>query len=90
MKGTLLLLLILLGLSHFVCLEAVPVTRTESLTHDLKVLDLAGVNIHNHKVMIGMKWELVEARIAERMDMELHDYPPSGANGRHTPKPPYP
>ncbi|KAK8465826.1 hypothetical protein PHAVU_009G186700 [Phaseolus vulgaris] len=80
MKGTLLLLLILLGLSHFVCLEAVPVT----------ILDLAGVNIHNHKVMIGMKWELVEARIAERMDMELHDYPPSGANGRHTPKPPYP
>ncbi|KAK7354159.1 hypothetical protein VNO80_19617 [Phaseolus coccineus] len=90
MKGTLLLLLILLGLSHFVCLEAVPVTRTGSLTHDPKVFDLAGVNIHSHKVMSGIKWELVEPSIGERMDVELHDYPPSGANGRHTPKPPYP
>ncbi|XP_014495633.1 uncharacterized protein LOC106757475 [Vigna radiata var. radiata] len=83
MKSTLfhLLFLILLGLSHFACLQAVPITRTESLTQDPKVLDLAGGNIHNHKV---------EATIDERMDIELHDYPPSGANGRHTPKPPYP
>jgi len=41
-------------------------------------------------VITGVKWQLVEATIAERMDIELHDYPPSGANGRHTPKPPYP
>lgn len=26
----------------------------------------------------------------ERIDLELHDYPPSGANGRHTPRGPYP
>jgi len=44
----------------------------------------------NIQVITGVKWQLVEATIAERMDIELHDYPPSGANGRHTPKPPYP
>ncbi|QCE13926.1 hypothetical protein DEO72_LG11g924 [Vigna unguiculata] len=87
MKNTLfqLMFLLLLGLS-----EAVPITRTESLTQDPKVLDLAGGNIHNLKVISGRKWHLVEATIGERMDIELHDYPPSGANGRHTPKPPYP
>lgn len=27
-------------------------------------------------------------RINERMDLELNDYAPSGANGRHTPRAP--
>lgn len=31
-----------------------------------------------------------EPTVVERMDLELHDYPPSGANGRHTPRVPYP
>ncbi|KAK7411416.1 hypothetical protein VNO78_02849 [Psophocarpus tetragonolobus] len=92
MKGTLfhLLLLILLGLSHFMCLKAVPITRTESLMQDLKSLHPAPDNIHNHKILSEIKWQQEEPFIAERMDMELHDYPPSGANPRHTPKPPYP
>lgn len=30
-----------------------------------------------------------EQRISERMDVELNDYPGSGANNRHTPKPQY-
>lgn len=38
------------------------------------------------QVATGEKWE--EQTIAGRMDVELHDYPGSGANNRHTPKPP--
>ncbi|KAL2340762.1 hypothetical protein Fmac_008702 [Flemingia macrophylla] len=83
MKGTL-FVMILLGLSHFVCLKAVPITRTE------RVLHVAPENIHNHKVITGIKWQQEEPVFAERMELELHDYPPSVANGRHTPKPPYP
>lgn len=37
------------------------------------------------------KWAQEEESLGdtddERMDLELHDYPPSGANGRHTPRP---
>lgn len=33
-------------------------------------------------------WHWEEPTITERMDLELHDYPPSGANGRHTPRSP--
>ncbi|OIW15419.1 hypothetical protein TanjilG_32658 [Lupinus angustifolius] len=44
------------------------------------------VKITNHKFI--QHWE--EPTITERMDLELHDYPPSGANGRHTPRSPYP
>ncbi|KAG5019834.1 hypothetical protein AAZX31_06G185400 [Glycine max] len=92
MKSSLfhLLFVILLGLSHFACLKAVPVTRTESLMQEPKVLHHALDNIHNHKVITGIKWQQEEPSFAERMDLELHDYPPSAANGRHTPKPPYP
>ncbi|CAJ1975293.1 unnamed protein product [Sphenostylis stenocarpa] len=82
--------MILLGLSHFLFLEAVPITRTERLMQDPKVLHVAPENVHNHQVISGIKWHWEEPTIAERMEMELHDYPPSGANGRHTPKPPYP
>ncbi|KAK7304631.1 hypothetical protein VNO77_42515 [Canavalia gladiata] len=89
MKATLfhLLFVILLGLSHLACFKAVPVTRTESLMQDPQV-HLALENIHNHKVITGIKWHQEEPTIADRMDFELHDYPPSGANNRHTPKAP--
>ncbi|XP_020235221.1 uncharacterized protein LOC109815048 [Cajanus cajan] len=90
MKVTLfhLLFVILLGLSHFFCLRAVPITRTESLMQDPQALHVALEDIHNHKVIAEIKWPQEEA--TERMDLELQDYPPSTANGRHTPKPPYP
>lgn len=43
------------------------------------------------QVMInGRNWSVEEPTVHERMDLELHDYPPSGANGRHTPRVPYP
>ncbi len=32
------------------------------------------------------KWDV--QTIARRMDVELNDYPGSGANNRHTPRPP--
>ncbi|KAG5035439.1 hypothetical protein AAZX31_04G153700 [Glycine max] len=92
MKGSLfhLLFVILFGLSHFVCLKAVPITRTESLMQDPKVIHHALDNIHNHKIITEIKGQQEEPIFAERMDLELHDYPPYGANGHHTPKPPYP
>ncbi|XP_057440052.1 uncharacterized protein LOC130731892 [Lotus japonicus] len=79
MKGTPFpLIVILLGLSHLLCIEAVPITRSESLMQGLQVHHGQENNVHNQEVMI------------ERIDLELHDYPPSGANGRHTPRGPYP
>ncbi|KAK7317253.1 hypothetical protein RJT34_01318 [Clitoria ternatea] len=88
MKGTFFhLFVILFGLSHLLFVKAVPVTRTESLMQ-VPQLQLAPENIRNFKVMNGVKWEWEEPIIEERMDLELHDYPPSGANGRHTPRAP--
>ncbi|KAJ1401610.1 hypothetical protein SESBI_28625 [Sesbania bispinosa] len=88
MKGTTIfqLFVILLGFSHLICLQAVPITRTENLMQDRPQVDVAlPENIHNHKVTItGRK----EGTISERMELELHDYPPSGANNRHTPRAP--
>ncbi|KAG4932795.1 hypothetical protein AAZX31_17G098200 [Glycine max] len=86
MAGTLFrLFVILLGLSHLMCLKAVPVTRTENL--------MQGPQVHltlenNYKVITerNLHWE--EQPITERMELELHDYSPSGPNGRHTPRAP--
>ncbi|XP_021909728.1 uncharacterized protein LOC110823614 [Carica papaya] len=69
------LLVILLGLSHFtVCLNAVPVTRIGSkLMHEVPPKTLMQ--------------ESFDVELPARMDMELNDYPGSGANNRHTPRP---
>ncbi|CAL5201886.1 unnamed protein product [Lathyrus oleraceus] len=92
MKGTIFhLFVIFLGLSHLLCIKAVPITRSESLMQSSQV-HLASMNVNNHKVIImeERKWPQDESTVLERMDLELHDYPPSGANGRHTPRVPYP
>ncbi|MCI95734.1 hypothetical protein A2U01_0117033, partial [Trifolium medium] len=34
-------------------------------------------------IINGRNWQQEEPTALERMDLELHDYPPSGANGRH-------
>ncbi|KAI4335988.1 hypothetical protein L6164_014570 [Bauhinia variegata] len=77
------LFVILLGLSHLICLKAVPVTRTESLMQNPQV-DAILENTNQ----VSTVENLEEPSISERMDLELHDYPPSGANGRHTPRAP--
>ncbi|XP_061346679.1 uncharacterized protein LOC133292294 [Gastrolobium bilobum] len=80
------LFVILLGLSHLICLKAVPVTRTENLMQGPQVhLTLENTN---NKVTTQRNWYYEEPTIAHRMDLELHDYAPSGANGRHTPRAP--
>ncbi|XP_057420465.1 uncharacterized protein LOC130714576 isoform X1 [Lotus japonicus] len=79
------LFFILLVLSHLLCLEAVPVTRTENLMQDLQVQPTLK---NAHKVVTEKNWHLQEPTITERMDLELNDYAPSGANGRHTPRGP--
>ncbi|CAJ1944097.1 unnamed protein product [Sphenostylis stenocarpa] len=80
------LFVILLGLSHLMCLKAVPVSRIENI--------MQGPQVHltmekSHKVVITEKyWHLEELTITGRMELELHDYNPSGPNGRHTPRAP--
>ncbi|XP_008239934.1 PREDICTED: uncharacterized protein LOC103338502 [Prunus mume] len=80
LAGTLLhLLVIFLGFSQLIIrLNAVPVTRIGSL----QVHQIAGNN-----QLVTTENNFYEQTITERMDVELHDYPGSGANNRHTPKP---
>lgn len=40
------------------------------------------------QVITEKNLHLEELNNTERMDLELHDYSPSGANGRHTPRAP--
>ncbi|XP_004508728.1 uncharacterized protein [Cicer arietinum] len=80
------LFFILLALSHLLCLKAVPVTRTENLMQDFQVHLITLKNTPKVISERNLQWE--EATITERMNLELHDYPPSGANGRHTPRAP--
>jgi len=48
------------------------------------------INDLQDMIINGRNWPREEPIVVERMDLELHDYPPSGANGRHTPRVPYP
>ncbi|KAK9926024.1 hypothetical protein M0R45_023279 [Rubus argutus] len=86
-RSTLLhLLVILLGFSHLICFSAVPVTRIGGLKH-------IGPQVHqtiaeNNKLMTT-EMKFYEQSISERMAVEVNDYPGSGANNRHTPKPQY-
>ncbi|KAL1373277.1 hypothetical protein HN51_003261 [Arachis hypogaea] len=75
---TLGVLVILLAFSHLlICLKAVPITRSESL--------MQGSQAHggNHK-----DEDMNNDEKTERMDLELLDCQPPGANGHHTPKAP--
>ncbi|XVF50109.1 hypothetical protein PTKIN_Ptkin04bG0069000 [Pterospermum kingtungense] len=80
MEGNLFrLLVVLLGLSHIIGFNAVPVTRIGSLMHGPQVPE-------NYHLVTAEKTS--EAQIIEgRMFLELNDYPGSGANNRHTPRP---
>ncbi|KAK6249984.1 hypothetical protein QUC31_007462 [Theobroma cacao] len=76
------MIVVLLGLYHIVCLNAVPITRIGSLTHGAQVHQVP----ENTHLVAAEKSS--EAQIIKgRMVVELNDYPGSGANNRHTPRP---
>ncbi|XP_048329930.2 uncharacterized protein LOC125422412 isoform X1 [Ziziphus jujuba] len=79
------LLVILLGFSHLISLNAIPATRIGSLMHGPSVHDQVTEKT-NQMAAKESFWD-EQATINGRMDVELHDYPGSGANNRHTPKP---
>ncbi|MBA0548152.1 hypothetical protein Golob_019267 [Gossypium lobatum] len=68
------LFLVLLGFSHIISLNAVSVTSKSSINHTL--LSLLFI------IVIAEK-----SSKEGRVFMELNDYPGSGANNRHTPRP---
>ncbi|KAK9996091.1 hypothetical protein SO802_020777 [Lithocarpus litseifolius] len=77
------LLVLLLVFSQLISLNAVPVTRIGNLMHGHQARP---VSQNTHMLATEEKWD--EQTFSGRMDVELHDYPGSGANNRHTPKPP--
>ncbi|GMN54196.1 hypothetical protein TIFTF001_023330 [Ficus carica] len=75
-----LLLVLVLCFSHLIFSNnAVRVTRIIGGFHDIP----QGTT-HNQ---VSTEKILDEKTVTERMDVELHDYPGSGANNRHTPRP---
>ncbi|OMP05692.1 hypothetical protein COLO4_08636 [Corchorus olitorius] len=76
------LLVVLLGLSHIICLNAVPTTRIGSLMHGPQVHHVPE-NTHLVAAERSAEPQIVKGRMA----VELNDYPGSGANNRHTPRP---
>ncbi|XP_050224184.1 uncharacterized protein LOC126673910 [Mercurialis annua] len=71
------LLVIFVGISHLLCLNAIPITRLGRIMHEPQVVPvLETTNIEEHR-----------NNLEGSMKMELNDYPGSGANHRHTPWP---
>ncbi|KAF2315953.1 hypothetical protein GH714_040748 [Hevea brasiliensis] len=80
------LLVIFLGISHLVCLNAIPITRLGRLLHGPHQVLPVPETTHM-KVAVERSWE-EHTNLGGRMAVELNDYPGSGANNRHTPRPP--
>ncbi|CAK9156226.1 unnamed protein product [Ilex paraguariensis] len=84
-KAFLRLLLMFLGFS-FVLSSSVPSSRTlKSIKDEQFLQDFQGI--------MGMRgdgkaWEMEEGFKEGRMDIESQDYPGTGANNHHDPKPP--
>ncbi|CAD5195798.1 unnamed protein product [Musa acuminata subsp. burmannicoides] len=80
------LLLISLALAHLIAAShAVPSTSDHLLLIPTPVV-FSELNLSPSRLMQVIN-EDEEAKI-QRMDIEINDYPGSGANDRHTPKPP--
>ncbi|KAJ3677386.1 hypothetical protein LUZ60_003110 [Juncus effusus] len=64
--------------------NAISSSRVQNLFHETK-----DSSMDNPKVIIIIdEISIEEGMIKGRMDIETNDYPGSGANNRHTPKPP--
>ncbi|XP_022949159.1 uncharacterized protein LOC111452592 [Cucurbita moschata] len=74
------LLVVFLGVSNLLCSNAVPTSRSVSLLHGSD--QFLHVSSDTHMVSATKKEEN-----HGRMAVELNDYPGSGANNRHTPRP---
>ncbi|KAL6009125.1 hypothetical protein ACLOJK_022352 [Asimina triloba] len=85
-KRSLHLLLILLAISHLISLNAIPLTRTQILFLEPK--DTAFSATSQQMITVAEEVWNDEELLEGRMDLEKNDYPGSGANNRHTPKPP--
>ncbi|KAF5734141.1 putative Disulfide bond formation protein B 2 [Tripterygium wilfordii] len=83
------LLVILLGICHLLSLtDAVPVTRIEKLWHGNGIQTPQVIENAHLQASIEKNLEqevvVVKGRI---LTVEVNDYPGSGANNRHTPRP---
>ncbi|CAO2818575.1 unnamed protein product [Amaranthus hypochondriacus] len=84
-KSLLVLLVIVLVFSSIFKANAVPSTRAKRM-HDNLANVKASMNFYKDGVEVIMQdeGELMERKMTE---IELQDYPGSGANNRHTPRP---
>ncbi|PSR95799.1 hypothetical protein CEY00_Acc21931 [Actinidia chinensis var. chinensis] len=76
------LLVILLSFSYLIFLNAAPITRKRSL-----MLEPQGYRVLANTHLENAEEILKVERTIRRMDVEINDYPGSGANNRHTPTP---
>ncbi|KAL8244109.1 hypothetical protein R6Q59_010367 [Mikania micrantha] len=78
-SATLLMLLLISSTSN-----AVPASRSVNLMDEGSLGHLKDSNsIHP----VNESWEIIMENVTERMNLEVNDYPGSGANNRHTPRP---
>ncbi|KAI3686508.1 hypothetical protein L1987_80187 [Smallanthus sonchifolius] len=81
-SASLLMLILLLSSTS----NAVPLSRS------LNLMDIEGSHGHLkdlnniHPESVHESWEIMKS-VTERMNLEVNDYPGSGANNRHTPRP---